>query len=304
MASQPTIYYYEQTEMVCVTCGHAVMYTGQGVCSRCLTPMELTRSVSLRENPQKFMLVLGQSGAGKTVFLGMLLDMLCRGHGDLRGLANDAFSVSIQQQTITALEQQQFPEKTPSEADDWKWLHCDVHKTSNPKKSVDIITPDLAGEAIAQEIESPGTFPTIRNAMRNANGILLLFDSEKVRDQGRGEDLFGIKAVSYLAGLQLEEQRRRVKKLKVPLSIVFTKADCCSDAQQDPRRFAQEHMPGMYQMCEKKFSHFEFFAASVVGSKATLVGNNFAQKEVALHIQPTGIIEPVAWVFNQMGKRA
>ncbi len=294
--------FHEPGELFCATCNEDVAYSN-GACLNCFTPLELTRSVAERDNPCRHISILGQSSAGKTVYLGMMLDMLSRGHGRLRGVPNNAFSVNVQQQTISALENQRFPDKTPAEADQWNWVHCDVHNVKSPKRCVDVITPDLAGEAIAIEIENPGTFPTVREAVQKSSGVILLFDSEKVRDHGRSEDLFGIMSTTYLASLQMQKLRRRVRKLSVPLAILFTKADSCSQAMENPRRFATEHMPGTVQICKKKFSQHDFFAASVVGSSATVVQSNGAPMEIPLHIQPHGIMEPVEWVMKSMSKK-
>ena len=289
--------------MRCATCGTAVVYEGSRTCTRCFTPLELSRSVSLSENSGSYVTVLGQSGSGKTVFLGMLLDMLSRGYGDLKGVPNGSFSVSVQQQTISALENQRFPEKTPSEADQWNWIHCEVQADKRRSKTADIITPDLAGEAIALEFEDPGLYPTIRNALRVSEGVIILFDSEKVRDHGRNEDLFGITATTYLASLQMEDLRGRFRKLKLPVAMVFTKSDRCPGAAEDPRKFAREYMPGMVQVCRQKFSNYQFFAASVVGASSTWVQSNGATVQVPLHVQPAGVVEPVSWIMKNMRSR-
>ncbi|MEM7455703.1 MAG: hypothetical protein AAF456_15225 [Planctomycetota bacterium] len=287
----------------CATCGTAVVYEGSRTCSRCFTPLELSRSVSLSENAGRYVTVLGQSGSGKTVFLGMLLDLLSRGHGELKGVPNGSFSVSVQQQTISALENQRFPQKTPSEADQWNWVHCEVQADRRGAKTADIITPDLAGEAIALEFEDPGVYPTIRNALRVSEGVIILFDSEKVRDNGRNEDLFGITATTYLASLHLEDQRRRFRKLGLPVAMVFTKSDRCPAAADDPKKFASEFMPGMVRVCRQKFANFQFFAASVAGSSSTRVQPNGTSVQVPLHIQPAGVVEPVAWIMKKLARR-
>ena len=46
---------------------------------------------------------LGSADAGKTVYLGMLTDMLSRENAPLQLLARGAFSVSLQQATMAAL---------------------------------------------------------------------------------------------------------------------------------------------------------------------------------------------------------
>ena len=100
----------------------------------------------------------------------------------------------------TSLKRRTFPEKTPSEADAWQWLHCKLTVAS--KKSVssfDLISPDFAGEAIATEISRPGLYPAVEHVVTQSSGIMILCDSLRVRDHGAGEDLFAMKLATYIA---------------------------------------------------------------------------------------------------------
>ena len=74
----------------CVCCDHQ-MTTLDEFCDECQTPAEITRSVSQRKAQPHFISVVGPSNAGKTVFLGLLLDMLCGGAKNLKGVPNGAF---------------------------------------------------------------------------------------------------------------------------------------------------------------------------------------------------------------------
>jgi hypothetical protein len=297
MALQTSELYYKQECVECVTCGNQIMF-GVDACSKCETPLDVSRSVAMRGTPLHFVSVLGPSGAGKTVYLGMLLDILSQGKGELRGIPNGAFSVAVQQQTISALEKQRFPEKTPTESDRWRWVHCEVSHQKKNRHNVDLITPDLAGESIAAELEQPRSYPTVRHAMKNSKGLIFLFDSESVRDKGRTEDLFGIKLASYLASLKQTDAKSQHSKITAPIAIVFTKADCCLEALDNPTAFAEANMPGMLRLCEKKYAHFEFFAASVVGSSITDFGDHGMPIQIPLHVEPKGVIEPLEWLLQ------
>ncbi|GAB4154516.1 MAG: hypothetical protein Tsb009_31160 [Planctomycetaceae bacterium] len=253
-----------------------------------------------RGEPANFISVLGASGAGKTVFLGFLLDILTKGTRGLKGLPNGAFSVGVQQQTITALQHRRFPEKTPSESDSWQWVHCEVTHEKRPKDFFDIVTPDFAGEAIAMEVERPKTYPTIRTVARQSKGLLILFDSQRVRDAGRDEDFFAMKLASYLASLQGKNGSPRWRKLKTPVAIVFTKADSCPEAVENPAEFAAANMPGLVQACERSFGNHRFFASGVVGSSVTVTDEFGCRVLVPLHIEPHGIIEPLEWIMQML----
>ncbi len=302
MSSKAINWMDERSILHCITCGAQIIDSGT-YCTSCETPIQVSRSVANRNTPARLISVLGASGAGKTVYLGMLLDMLNKGTGGLRGLPNGAFSLGVQEQTITALENRRFPEKTPSEADHWQWVHCETFDEKSPKRKIDLITPDLAGEALALELEKSNTFPTIRTMLRNVEGVVILFDSERVKVAPRSEDIFGVKLVSYLADVNQRPTKERRNKIRLPMSFVFTKADVCADAEDDPQHFAKTHLPGLLQFCERRFERFEFFAASVVGGSTALTDNYGAQIQIPLHVQPRCIVEPLHWVMRQMDKR-
>jgi hypothetical protein len=296
---QSSRYQNEQAGEGCACCG--ALYAGKGpFCVSCLAPIEISQTVRRRGTPPRFVPVLGASGAGKTVYLGMLLDILSQGTRPLAGLATSAFSVRLQEQTTTALENRRFPDKTPTEAEGWQWVHCEVTHPKRPKAYADIITPDFAGESIAHEIEQPGSYPAIRHVILQAHGLLVLCDSLRVRDASLGEDLFALKLASYL--VQLHEAAAPAKGRQAvdqPLAIVLTKSDVCPEAGADPARFAAANLPRLLQFCRRKFAHYEFFASSVVGSSVTLVDGYGCRTQVPLHIEPRGITEPLDWVLGR-----
>ena len=292
----------ERSILCCVTCGCQIIDSGS-FCSNCETPIQVSRSVFNRNTQSRLISVLGASGAGKTVYLGMLLDMLSKGINGLRGLPNGAFSLGVQELTIGALERRRFPEKTPSEADHWQWVHCETYHEQCPKHRVDLITPDLAGEALAIELEKSNTYPTIRTMLKNVEGVIILFDSKQVRDAARTEDIFGVKLASYLADVNTRPKKERRKRIRLPLSFVFTKSDCCPEVTENVDKFAQSHLPGLYQFCSQRFEYFNFFSTSVVGGSVTTVDRNGGELHTPLHIQPRGVIEPFTWVMKQMDQK-
>ncbi len=282
----------------CVCCSEE-SFDNNGYCSHCQAPLDLSRTADKRCNPVNFVSVLGASGAGKTVYIGMLLDMLSKGRLGIEGLPNNSFSVAVQQQTVGALENRRFPEKTASEAEGWQWVHCEVTCHDRRKSQLDLITPDFAGEAIATELEHPGTYRAIREVVRNSKAILLLIDSLGVRDAGRDEDFFAMKLASYIQNLRSSQGGlRRRRKPAIPLAVVLTKSDACPEAMEDPRQFATDNMPGFGKLLNHNFVNYEFFAASVVGSSATLVQHRGGFMPIPLHVEPHGIIEPLDWIIH------
>jgi hypothetical protein len=289
----------QSTQVTCVICGS--QNTAEGTrCFHCLAPVELSRSVAARGTPARFLTVLGASGAGKTVYLGMLLDILSKGAQHLRGLPNGSFSVSLQQETITALQSQRFPEKTASEADQWKWIHCEVTHDKKPKAHLDIITPDLAGEAITLEVEQTGTFGTIRSIARRSEAFLILIDSQRARDAGREEDLCAMKLFSYICSLHGNSNAAKRGKLRLPVALVLTKSDLCPEAQDDADKFAAANLPGLLRLCERNLLQYSFFATGIVGTSATVMDDRGFRMRVPLHIEPRGVVEPVVWVMKNL----
>jgi hypothetical protein len=255
-----------------------------------------------RGTSSRFVSVLGASGAGKTVYLGLLLDLLSKGRANLKGIPNGSFSVAVQQNTITALEFRRFPEKTPSEADGWQWVHCEVTSSNQPKRPWDLITPDFAGEAISLEIEQPGTYPAIRSVVGQSGGVLLLCDAIAACASPLQEDIFALKLATYIQSSQDERKRitkRKVRQHDTPIAVVLTKCDQCPEVRDDPNQFAANNLPRLLQFCQRGFSKYRFFAASAVANCATLMDDYGCSSQIALHVEPRGIIEPLQWITQQ-----
>ncbi|MGA2259034.1 MAG: hypothetical protein ABSG53_30555, partial [Thermoguttaceae bacterium] len=104
-------------------------------CFRCSAPMALAHQALGQTVRPKMVAVLGPSGSGKTVYLGMLLDMLSRQPQRLQILARGAFSIGLQQTTVSALARCEFPAKTGTEPECWNWMHCEIHRDGVPAGS-------------------------------------------------------------------------------------------------------------------------------------------------------------------------
>lgn len=271
-------------------------------CPGCQTPASLSHTVASRGGTQNFVSVLGASNAGKTVFLGLLLDILSKGCGDFRSTATSASSIDLQEQVVTALERRSFPEKTPTEADCWKWMHCQVSMTTaKATTEVDLISPDFAGESIAQEIAQPGMFPSIAHVVGQSTGVMILCDSMRIRDQGSGEDLFALKLAAYIAqlhGLAGAPVSRGVAASTPAIAIVFTKCDGCPEALENPCRFAAHNTPRLTEYCRRMFPRHEYFSASVSGTSGILVDERGLRMRVPLHVQPCGLVSPLRWILS------
>lgn len=283
-----------QETVVCCCCGALTSASGT-VCVKCRVPLVVSQSSKDRGVAPRFIPVLGGSGAGKTVYLGMLLDILGKQTQGLTGQPNNAFSVSVQQQAIASLERRRFPEKTVCESEEWDWIHCEVRSTERKFKPVDLVAPDLAGESMAMELDHPNSFPVVTTCVSKAFASIMLIDAVKAREYGTDEDLLATKIATYIycnaprAGLVR-------KKVEVPLAVVFTKTDLCPDAATDPRKFAKHNLPAFFTYAERNLPKHEFFSASAVGT-VTKIADDYGDYAVPLHVQPKGIIEPLEWIL-------
>jgi hypothetical protein len=225
------------------------------------------------------------------------LDILGKGHGSLMGLPANSYSVAVQQQTVSALERRQFPDKTACEAEEWQWVHCEIVVDKRRKTFVDLITPDLAGESLALELDNPGSCPSIRTCVRNSAAIILLVDAERARDGGSDEDLFATKILTYLYQFGPTSGRIR-KNISIPVAVTLTKADLCPEAVDDPRKFARDNLRSLTQFCDRNVQKTRYFSASAVGGVAHCVELDGAPRNLPLDVQPRGIVDPLAWAIK------
>jgi hypothetical protein len=256
--------------------------------------MALAHQANAQKVHPLMLAVVGSAGAGKTVYLGMLADMLSRPNQDLQLLARGAFSISLQQATMGALSQCEFPAKTPNEPDRWNWMHYQA-KLKGRRSPLELIMPDMAGEAILAEINHPHAYPVIRAFFTKCVGAMLLVDAERLDGGDQQQDLQTMKILSYLS--ELESDRRRGWGNR-PLAVVFTKADQCDASFENPEEFARKNSPGLWQHCRERFRRSRFFAAGVAG--ACIYRRDLGGKVLTpLRIEPRGVTEPFSWLVNQ-----
>ncbi len=267
-----------------------------GACARCFAPADVIDSILKRDKPPKFVGVLGPSGVGKTVYLGMLLDLLSREACGVHGIAKGAFSLALHRNVILSLENQRFPEKTPSEPDRWQWAHAEITSTKKRGLAFDIVTPDVAGEAVAAELAQPQSNRVVRALIDKCAALVVLIDIQQVVSSGQSQELFAMQLVSYLTTLRPAKKKRKVD---VPVAFVFTKTDLCDEPIDDADGFAQSNAPGLVRLASASLESYKFFASGVAGATAHLVAPDGGETLVPLRVEPRGIVEPIAWLLNQ-----
>ena len=266
------------------------------LCSHCGAPLALAFTDEARCPDRHFVAVLGTPAAGKTVYLGMLTDILSRQRDPLQVLARGAFSVSLQQQTMAALSRRRYPDRTPLAPEQWNWVHCEVN-SKRAKKRFELVLPDLAGSAFVDELEPGETLPAVRGLLTKCSAALLIVDAEQIECGDQEQDFITMKLVTYLSNLVPD---RKTGWRTRPVAVVFTKAEANELCLEDPEQYAQERSRGLFRLCHERLKRHQFFATSVVGNSATV---SWQGKRVAvpLRIEPRGILEPFKWIVRQFG---
>ena len=267
------------------------------VCTNCFAPMALIHEAVAQERDPCIVTVIGDSNVGKTVYLGMLLDMLSKRAQDFEAVPKGAHSVNLQHTVVSYLSTRQFPPTTPMEVDEWLWAYYQVSKRKRDATVYDLVMPDMAGEAIAAEVASPQTFTVIRSLLQKSAGAILLVDAALASAGSPQPDFFALKLMSYLDGVLAGTSQ---KKLTTPVAIVLSKADYCPDCFDDPRSFAKANLNRLWNMCETRFCNYEFFATSVVGALGYATDDDQNVISYPLHIAPRGVLEPFEWVLSKL----
>jgi hypothetical protein len=268
-------------------------------CHRCLAPMALAHQANSEKLKPLMIGIMGASGVGKTVYLGMLMDMLSRQPDKMQMLARGAFSVTLQQNTISALVRCAFPRKTPNEPDSWNWVHCQIRRQGEGQ-DLEVLMPDMAGEAMLEEVEHPHTYRIIGQFLKKSAAAMLLIDAWQLKEGSQQQDFFSMKLLSYLS--ELETDRKHAWSQR-PLALILTKADCCEECWSDPESFARTHATGLWQLCRERLKCYRFFAASVSGTCLACDTLTEGQLQFPLRIEPHGIIEPFQWIVEKLGPK-
>ncbi len=282
-------------QVPCYICGGGNTFDAE-LCRHCCAPMALAHQANTQKVRPRMVAAIGTSGVGKTVYLGMLMDMLSRMPDRLQLLARGAFSITLQQITTAALSRGEFPDKTPNEPDRWNWVHAQV-RAQKQRHPVDLIMPDMAGEALLEEIEHPRSYQVIRSLLSQCGGVLMLVDASQLGSGTLEQDYFAMKLLSYL--IELDEDPKTGWPSR-PIALIFSKADEREDCFIDPAAFAARHASGLWRLCQERFREVQFFASGVAGSCAYRNVPKLGRVRVPLRVEPRGIIEPFEWLIGRI----
>jgi hypothetical protein len=282
-------------QIPCYICGEGNTYDAE-MCHSCQAPMALAHQANSQKIRPRMVAAIGASGVGKTVYLGMLLDMLSRRIRGMQILARGAFSITLQQTAIAALARREFPNKTPNEPDQWNWMHAQV-SMQDRRNAAELIMPDMSGEAILEEVDHPNTYRVIRSFLEQCAGIMILIDAEELTQGARDQDYFSMKLLSYLS--ELDDDPKKGWRHR-PVALILSKADQVERCFDDPQEFARQHAAGLWQHCNERFRNHKFFAAGVAGCCLTRFVRGRGKIVSPLRVEPRGIVEPFEWLVQQM----
>jgi hypothetical protein len=265
-------------------------------CAECYAPLALAQQARSQGVEPRMVAAVGTSDTGKTVYLGMLMDMLSRRAGPIQMFARGAFSITLQQTTVYALARSEFPQKTPNEPERWNWVHCQVRHPDR-KHPLELIMPDMAGEAVLQEVDHPSTHRVVQSFLGRAGAAMVFLDGAKLKQGRLEQDHFSMKLLSYLGELECDPARGWSRR---PVALVFTKADECEECLDDPDTFARTHAAGLWQQCQERFTRHRFFGATVAGATAYRDLGRRGRVQVPLRVEPRGVVEPFLWILENM----
>ena len=281
--------------MPCYICGEGNTFDSD-LCRHCAAPMALSRQAATLKIQPQMIGVLGTHGAGKTVFLGMLLDILSRMPERLLSSPAGAFSITLQQNVVGALARGEFPAKTSIEPDQWDWVHCQIQAPAR-KSPLELIMPDMSGDTVLEELDRPHSQPLIHNFLNHCTGAIVLLDAVQLDAGESTQEYFAMKLLSYLNEIGPAEGggwRNR------PLSILLSKADRCEACFDDPAEFVRARAGGLWQLCAERFEQCRFFAGGVAGACASRLMRGVGRVMVPLRIEPRGIVEPFEWLVRRL----
>ena len=290
----------------CYVCRTDNLFDGV-VCRTCHAPLELTRSHAETKAKCQLVATLGGTDVGKTVFLGAMLDLLSKSQVRGEHILNDASSIALQKNVLTALAQHAFPDRTPSDAREWAWGRCHVNSPQR-KQPCPIFLVDVAGSSVLDETDHPGTCPALDGLFRRATGIFLVVDAGRMSRGDKDEEFFARQIVTHLAAMRQEmPQEPRAKRRNgdehgpelPPVAVVLAKADQCELAFEDPHQFLRAQMPGLDQFFQEYPMKMEVFPVSAVGATATCVDRARQTREFPLRVELRGMTAPFEWLSRQ-----
>jgi hypothetical protein len=284
---------YDADLAECLVCG---LYAKRGdeQCRSCSTPIVLAHLAAHAGHQPLIVTALGDAGAGKTVYLGVMLDMLAQS-ARKAAVPRGRLSVELPEHVLTHLADRRFPPNTPPGPDRWQWAYYELSRAPR-RRPTDVVFPDISGRALAEEISEARSRKIFPSLLNRSHGLLFCIDAAAAT-HGVAADLFGLRLATYLDAILGSKRKNRITQ---PIAIVLCKSDYCPEAFDDPAGFAESNLGRLSTAFKTYFERVEFFAASAVGSLgyATNLDEPSDVVPIPLHLAPRGILEPLDWLLE------
>ena len=228
--------------IACLVCDHENCCSAAR-CRNCQAPMALAHQTQSVKKRPHMIAVIGASGAGKTVYLGLLMDMLTRHVGLLRSTARGPMSISLQQTTTTALATGWFPEKTVTTPEHWHWVHCQFN-CRRRRRPLELVIPDVSGEAWRSRRSRPAAIRRFARCWPSARGVMVLADAERLQGRrpfaGLRHAQAAVAASASCATSKLARRRQRGPN-GGRWRWCSPRRTSATDSIENPREFAEAH---------------------------------------------------------------
>lgn len=296
-----------QLPIECYLCGRDNMFDADA-CRHCHAPMSLARGMAETKQPvaPSIVTAIGADGSGKTVLLGMLLDILSRQRERTDVTTCNASSVALQQEALAALARGEFPDPTSPEAEHWKWAHCRLRRRSK-KQPAEIFFVDVSGKSLLYELEHRGSQPMIDGLFEKSQCFLLAIDAMRVNEGDKDEEFYAMQMLRRIIERRERSQhterrangRRKGADVVAPnVAVVMTKVDQCEACFDNPHEYAKGQLANLAQLLEDGFPKHAFFGVSVVGAQAIRMTSEGRRRFAPLRVEPRGVMEPFRWIVR------
>ena len=267
------------------------------LCQHCQAPMALAHQAKRQKTPPRMIAVVGASGGGQ--------DRLPR-HADGHALAAAAAAAGAGPRRVldhAAADHDGVVGAMPvSREDPERAGPLELGPLPGPPARATasrsrLIMPDMAGEAMLEEIDHPYTYRVIHAFLKKCAGVMALVDAVKL-DRGTPRTrLLHHEAVELPGGTRRRPEAAAGESGPSPSSS--PRPTSATSASTNPAAFARSHATGLWQQCDERFSRHRFFAAGVAGACVWRRDRFGGRVSVPLRIEPRGIVEPFEWLLEQ-----
>lgn len=256
---------------------------------------------TVRSHPRSLSIALiGPSGAGKTVYLTMLFKEL--ESGAARGLIFAPYGRATTEEVsrnLMLMANGRFPPRTPQEKHTFYQAVAIYRRRFLPRR-YRIQIADYAGEHL--DTLDPEADVWLHQTdffeyVVSADGLLIMIDCERLL-LGRTEEI-SILENRVIAALHTLIEKRSddpTTKLRIPVGLVFSKADILSE---EPNSYDHQissisgALERLISVCESRCAFFRVFVVSSLGS--TPEDPEIPPKR----LRPKNVLTPLLWLLGQ-----